>query len=338
MRQHRRLGRVDEVHAHRAALHAAQEGDEPVHVHGLVQAVEEGLAYQHVIGDDHRTARRVLLARRQGREDRRHEVVGLHALDGQGVLLPAPEPQHRQGAVEVPAPAGREHGRGQHRLAQHGFGGLGPKQPGGAVEREAVLGPERQHDGVVIGRRLQLEVERGAEALAQRQAQPPVDAPAQWGVHDHLHATGLVEEPFEHEVVTGRKRGELAQTGRQVLHQLLCRVRFEPARLLDVGPRRVEDRGAPSSLPESVRSSPTARRSSETSSDSSSVRLGASPTQNGMVGCAPPASTTRTSPWVTRRMRHECVPSKKTSPTIDSMAKSSLTVPTGVSSGSATTR
>ena len=40
----------------------------------------------------------------------------------------------------------------------------------------------------------------------------------------------------------------------------------------------------------------------------------------------------------TRRIRHECVPSRNTSPTIDSMAKSSLTVPTGVSSGSAITR
>ncbi len=82
----------------------------------------------------------------------------------------------------------------------------------------------------------------------------------------------------------------------------------------------------------------TARRSSDTSSESSSVRLGASPTQNGMVGWAPSASVTRTSPWVTRRTRHEWVPRRNTSPTIDSMAKSSLTVPTGVSSGSATTR
>jgi hypothetical protein len=40
------------------------------------------------------------------------------------------------------------------------------------------------------------------------------------------------------------------------------------------------------------------RRRAETSSESSSVRLGASPTQKGMVGWAPSASTTRTSPWV----------------------------------------
>ena len=68
------------------------------------------------------------------------------------------------------------------------------------------------------------------------------------------------------------------------------------------------------------------------------VRLGASPTQNGMVGCMPSASVTRTTPCSTRRIRHEWVPSRKTSPTIDSMAKSSFTVPTGVSPGSASTR
>ena len=38
---------------------------------------------------------------------------------------------------------------------------------------------------------------------------------------------------------------------------------------------------------------------------------------------------TRTSPGVTRRIRQECVPSRNTSPAIDSMAKSSFTLPTG---------
>ena len=82
-----------------------------------------------------------------------------------------------------------------------GFGGLGAQQPRGAVEREAVLGPERQDHGVVVGRGLELEIEGGAEAFAQRQAQAPVDAPAEGCVHDHLHAPGLVEEALENDVV-----------------------------------------------------------------------------------------------------------------------------------------
>ena len=75
----------------------------------------------------------------------------------------------------------------------------------------------------------------------------------------------------------------------------------------------------------------------ETSSDSSTVRAGASPSQNGTVGGVSPASRTRTTPGSTRRICQEWVPSRKMSPAIDSTAQSSLTVPTKVSSGSATT-
>ena len=40
-----------------------------------------------------------------------------------------------------------------------------------------MLGPEGEDDGVVVRRRLQLEVERDAEALAQREAERAVDGP-----------------------------------------------------------------------------------------------------------------------------------------------------------------
>ena len=79
-------------------------------------------------------------------------------------------------------------------------------------------------------------------------------------------------------------------------------------------------------------------RSCDTSCDSSAVRAGASPIQNGTFGGASPASRTRTTPASTLRICHEWVPSRKMSPAIDSTAQSSLTVPMKVSSGSATTR
>ena len=78
-------------------------------------------------------------------------------------------------------------------------------------------------------------------------------------------------------------------------------------------------------------------RSRETSRESSNVRPGASPFQNGIEGAAPCASSTRTRPGSTRRIRHEVVPSKKTSPAMLSTAKSSSSVPTTTPSGSATT-
>ena len=85
-------------------------------------------------------------------------------------------------------------------------------------------------------------------------------------------------------------------------------------------------------------SASTPLRSADTSSESSRVRAGASPSQKGTDGGAPNASTTRTVPLVTRVIRHEVLPSKKMSPAIDSIAQSSLTVPMNVSSGSASTR
>ena len=62
-----------------------------------------------------------------------------------------------------------------------------------------------------------------------------------------------------------------------------------------------------------------------TACDSSRVRPGASPRQNGIEGAAPRASSTRTRPGSTRRMRQDVVPSRNTSPAMLSTAKSSST-------------
>ena len=80
-------------------------------------------------------------------------------------------------------------------------------------------------------------------------------------------------------------------------------------------------------------------RSRDTSCESSRVRPGASPRQNGMPGAAPWASSTRRRGlFSTRRMRQDVVPSRKMSPAMLSTAKSSSTVPMVTPSGSATTR
>ncbi len=78
-------------------------------------------------------------------------------------------------------------------------------------------------------------------------------------------------------------------------------------------------------------------RNCETARDSSGLRSGASPSQNGMLGGWPRASSTRTRPDSMRRMRHDVLPSWKMSPGMLSMAKSSFTVPTKVPSGSRST-
>ena len=80
---------------------------------------------------------------------------------------------------------------------------------------EAVLGTEGEHHGVVVRRRLQLEVERHAEALAQGQAEGPVDAAAERRVHDELGALGLVEDPLDDDAVPGGQHAERGKPGRR---------------------------------------------------------------------------------------------------------------------------
>ena len=61
-------------------------------------------------------------------------------------------------------------------------------------ERKAVLLAERNVQAVVSRRGLQLEVERTAKALAQRQAPGLVNARSKRRVDNELHAAAFVEE------------------------------------------------------------------------------------------------------------------------------------------------
>ena len=78
-------------------------------------------------------------------------------------------------------------------------------------------------------------------------------------------------------------------------------------------------------------------RSRDSDADSASERPGASPSQNGIDGGAPWASSTRTLPCSTFSTRYEVLPSWNTSPARLSTAKSSLIVPTTIDAGSSTT-
>jgi hypothetical protein len=76
--------------------------------------------------------------------------------------------------------------------------------------------PQRDDDGVVAGRGLELEVEPDAELLAQRVAHGPVDAAAERRMDDQLHAVGVVEEALHHQVGRGRHDPEHRPAGSQV--------------------------------------------------------------------------------------------------------------------------
>ena len=250
---------------------------------------------------------------------------------GGGTLLPAAEAQHDQAAVEVPPPAALE-----DRLVEDGLLQRGPdrgraEEAGHVGEREAVVRPEGDDDGIVVGAGLELEVEPGAELLAQRVAQRPVEPAAVGRVDHQLHPARLVEEPLDDQVVLGGHDAEHGPGRRQVGDDGGGRVALDAGQLDDLVDRSGQV---------VVDHAPLHHRRGcvATSSLSSTVRAGASPRQNGIVGCLSPASTTRTSPPVTCRICQWCVPRMNTSPAIDSVAQSSFTLPIRVSSGSATTR
>ena len=102
---------------------------------------------------------------------------------------------------------------------------------------------------------------------------------AERAVHDQLHAAGLVEEALEARCrsLVGSTPPSAARPAARVVHDHRRRHHVDIRAL----PRRARSRRRARRRP--VRSA-TALRSLETSSDSSSVRPGASPSQNGTVG------------------------------------------------------
>ena len=187
-------------------------------------------------------------------------------------------------------------------------------------ELEAVRGGQRQHDVVLGRRRLQLEVELAAEALAQRQAPGAVDAAAVGRMDDELHAAGLVEEALEHDRVLRRQAAERGVRRGEIFDQLLGG-RLGDAELVDQ-PAHAPFAGRIAAA--GARRSP--RAGATPTADSSSLRPGASPSQNGMVGgCA----LRVLDPHRRRARRAGCgrtvLPSWKMSPARLSTAKSSFT-------------
>ena len=328
--EHRRLGGVGEVHRQLARFQPLEQRARAVDVERLVQGVGDGLAHQHVVGDLDRTGD-VLLTRGRLREHRGHEVVGLHALDRRRVAPTVAEPQHHERAVEVPPPAGLEHGGVEDGMLERVFERGAAEVAGHLPQREAVVRAERQHDGVVAGGRLQLEVEGAAELLAQRQPERPVDPAAEGGVHHELHPAGVVEEPLEHDAVLGGQRAEHGAPDREVVDDHRGGVGVDARGVAQpltgaVGVAGVEERVRPR------RAASTPRRTARP------CARAPRPSRTGSSGARYRRRARAPRPSSTLRICHEWVPSRKMSPAIDSTAQSSLTVPMNVSSGSATTR
>ena len=155
------------------------------------------------------------------------------------------------------------------------------KKRGSFVEREAVGLAERQHDRILGGRCLQLEVERAAKTFAQHQSEGAVDARAKRRVNHQVHIAGFVEEALEHQPLLRGQQPEHGLGGGQVLHQLPRCLRRKagsaPPICCDAGLDVLAHRPP-------VTRHRSARADADTASDSSALRAGASPSQNGIVG------------------------------------------------------
>ena len=311
VRQRRRLGRVARDQTDVAGVNARQDPRQAVEVHRLFETVANRLGDERMIGKLP-IAGNVLQAGGGVGKDRRQQIVGQHALQRRRHLAAAAEPRHGQRNGRVPAPARLEHRRVEQRLHQDVLGRRRMQIAEDVGERKRMLRPERQQQRVFGGRRLQLEIELPAEALAQRQAPRLVDAAAERRVQHELHAAGFVEEALEDQRVLRRDDAERRPRVGEIGDGLLG---GEPIDAGLVGQPVDDDasdrrRRAASHSSGWPRARPRCRaRSRLTALDSSSLRAGASPSQNGMFGGAPFASATRITPAPTCRTRHDMLPS-----------------------------
>ena len=99
MRERRRLGELARDHADLAALEPGEDALEPLDVHRLVQAVDDRLRDERMVGNLDVAGGEVLAAGDLIGKDRRQQVLGVHALQLRCELPPAAEAQERERAV-----------------------------------------------------------------------------------------------------------------------------------------------------------------------------------------------------------------------------------------------
>ena len=169
-----------------------------------------GLPHQRMVGN-HDVAGVILQAAHRFGEHGGQQIVAAEALHVRRHALAPLLPQHNQRAGKVPAPAHLEHGHGQQRLLEQRGDVLRVEHLEQVFDGHAVLRSQREHDAVVVGAGLQLEIETAAEPFAQRQAPGPVYARAQRRVDHELHAARLVEEPLEDDFFAGGHQADSGQ-------------------------------------------------------------------------------------------------------------------------------
>ena len=193
MAEGRRLARIDGDGSERAFAHAVQDFLQSLQIHRLMQAVVDGFLHQRMIGNPD-FAGQIFRARDLIGKNAGEQIVRAHSLNGRRNLAAAGESRNRQGTRGVPFPARAEHRRVEHGLRQHVLHRRRLQEAEHQIQRERMLIAQREHDPVVGGCGLQLEIESAAEAFAKRQSPGFVDPGPERRVDHQLHASGFVEE------------------------------------------------------------------------------------------------------------------------------------------------
>ena len=93
-----------------------------------------------------------------------------------------------------------------------------------AVNRKAVLRPDREQYAVIVGRRLQFKIKAAAKALPQREPPSLVDPSAERRMNHKLHPARIIEKALEDDFLAGRNRADGGFLSRDVAHGLLGRI------------------------------------------------------------------------------------------------------------------
>ena len=220
LRKGRRFPKVPGDEGQRPALDGAHQLFETLDVHGLGQAVVDGLLYQRVLG--HLTlALDVLETGDLIGEYVGHQVLGIHPLELRRHALAIAIALDGQRAGGIPAPAHLEHGGVEQRLHQHVLHAAALQIGIDFLQWKTVHRAQGDHDAVLVRGGLQFEVEGAAEALAQGKTPRTIEATAEGRMYDDVHVAYLVKEALHHQRGLGWHDFQRIAPRLQIIHQLL---------------------------------------------------------------------------------------------------------------------
>src|SRR5260370_5222503 len=178
VRKLRRHRCIDCKATNTAVLDPAQNAEQPLQVHRLLQHILHHFPHQRMIGNLNITLD-VFETRGRLGKDARHQIVGTRALNLRRDALSLGKAKQLQTSSHRPAPARLEYRRSKRGLLQQLLRRNLGQELKDIRQGEAVLLSERNVDAIVRSRSLKFKIESATKSLAQRQTPPLVDAPAE---------------------------------------------------------------------------------------------------------------------------------------------------------------